>query len=159
METALVINSVRHLPDKGGFFYGDSSIGPVVGTAEFVSTGVKMYVTGEWKKHSMYGKQFQVKSFRYATPVDSLKALFGSGFLKGIKAGKATNVVETLGDKKDVYVSTPAHDHIVCRIDSHSRMGEGQQAQLHLDMERVHVFEPGETGMNISLDGDRASAN
>ena len=63
METALVINSVRHLPDKGGFFYGDSSIGPVVGTAEFVSTGVKMYVTGEWKKHSMYGKQFQVKSF------------------------------------------------------------------------------------------------
>ena len=71
----------------------------------------------------------------------------------------AVGVVETLGDRKDVYVSTPAHDHIVCRIDSHSRMGEGQQAQLHLDMERVHVFEPGETGMNISLDGDRASAN
>jgi hypothetical protein len=30
---------------------------------------------------------------------------------------------------------------------------------MYLDMERVHVFEPGETGVNISLDGVGASAS
>lgn len=99
METTLIIKSVRHLPDKGGFFFGESSIGPVTGTAEFVSTGVKVLATGEWKKHSTYGRQFRIASFRYATPTDSLQALFGSGFLKGIKGGKAASVVKTLGDR------------------------------------------------------------
>jgi len=69
------------------------------------------------------------------------------------------SVVEPLGDKMDVYVATAAHGHVICRIDAHSRIQEGQSLSLHLDMERVHVFEPGETGMNISLDGAGTSAN
>ena len=50
------------------------------------------------------------------------------------------SVVEPLGDKMDVYVSTDAHEHIICRVDSHSRIGEGQDLSLYLDMERVHVM-------------------
>jgi multiple sugar transport system ATP-binding protein len=68
------------------------------------------------------------------------------------------SVVEPLGDKMDVYVSTDTHEHIVCRVDAHSQIGEGQSFSLRLDMGRVHVFEPGEAGMNISLDGVAASA-
>ncbi|MFQ6047887.1 MAG: ABC transporter ATP-binding protein [Phycisphaerae bacterium] len=69
------------------------------------------------------------------------------------------SVVEPLGDKMDVYVSTERHEHIVCRVDSHSRIREGQALAVHLAMERVHVFEPGEAGMNISLDGVVASVH
>ena len=69
------------------------------------------------------------------------------------------SVVEPLGDKMDVYASTDVHEHIICRVDSHSRVGEGQSLSLYLDMGRVHVFEPGETGVNISLDGVGASAS
>ena len=42
-------------------------------------------------------------------------------------------VIEPLGDKIDVYVSTPSHDHIV-----------------YTDVSRIHVFEPGDKGRNIS---------
>jgi multiple sugar transport system ATP-binding protein len=62
-------------------------------------------------------------------------------------------VVEPLGDKKDVYVSTEAHDHVCCRVDAHARVAEGERLAMHLDMRRVHFFEPGETGMNVSLNG------
>jgi multiple sugar transport system ATP-binding protein len=68
------------------------------------------------------------------------------------------SVVELLGDKKDVYTATQSHDHIVCRVDSHAAISEGQSASLYLNMGRVHLFEPGETGMNVSLDGVGASA-
>ncbi len=68
------------------------------------------------------------------------------------------SVVEPLGDKMDVYFSTPSHDHLVCRVDSHSRVREGQDLAMHLDMSRVHFFEPGEAGVNISLSGNGATS-
>jgi len=66
-------------------------------------------------------------------------------------------VVEPLGDRMDVYVSTASHDRIVCRVDARTDVREGQGAPLYVDVTRVHVFEPGETGMNLTL-GDRAGA-
>jgi len=66
------------------------------------------------------------------------------------------SVVEPLGDKMDVYMSTPHHDHLVCRVDSHSQIREGQDLVMHLDMNRVHIFEPGDSGVNISLSGHGA---
>ena len=68
-------------------------------------------------------------------------------------------VVEPLGDKKDVYVSTEAHDHVCCRVDAHARVTEGERLAMHLDMRRVHFFEPGETGMNVSLNGAGLSSS
>ncbi len=66
------------------------------------------------------------------------------------------SVVEPLGDKKDVYVATRTNDHVCCRVDAHAKVKEGQQLPMHLDMSRVHFFEPGETGMNVSLNGATA---
>jgi len=67
-------------------------------------------------------------------------------------------VVEPLGDRMDVYVATKAHDKIVCRVDSHTRLREGQELPLYVDVQNVHVFQPGETGMNVTLLGDQAGA-
>ena len=69
------------------------------------------------------------------------------------------SVVEPLGDKMDVYLSTANHEHLVCRADSHSQIQEGQELPMYLDMSRVHIFEPGETGMNVSLSDTGASTS
>mgnify|MGYP005840717327 CR=1 FL=1 len=63
-------------------------------------------------------------------------------------------LVEPLGDRMDVYLQTPAHDRVVCRVDAHSRIEEGMNLMMHLDMSRVHLFKPGELGRNVSLCGD-----
>jgi multiple sugar transport system ATP-binding protein len=74
--------------------------------------------------------------------------------------GATVSVVEPLGDKMDLHVSTPTHEHIVCRVDAHRGLRDGIGLSLHLNMGQVHVFEPGAEGMNIGLScaGDQASA-
>jgi multiple sugar transport system ATP-binding protein len=67
-------------------------------------------------------------------------------------------VVEPLGERMDVHVTTKAHDKIVCRVDAHTHLREGQEMPLYVDVDRVHVFEPGDTGMNVTLLGDQAGA-
>jgi multiple sugar transport system ATP-binding protein len=70
------------------------------------------------------------------------------------------SVVEPLGDKMDLYVHTPTHSRIVCRVEADRSLRDGIQLPVHLNMDQVHVFEPGEEGANVSLNGsgDRASA-
>ncbi len=70
------------------------------------------------------------------------------------------NVVEPLGDKMDLHVQTPAHEHIVCRVEANRTLRDGMQLPMRVNMDRVHVFEPGEEGVNVSLKacGDRISA-
>jgi multiple sugar transport system ATP-binding protein len=60
-------------------------------------------------------------------------------------------VVEPLGDRMDVLASTARHDRIVCRIDVRQRVQEGQMADMQVDMDRVHFFEPNGAGRNVSL--------
>lgn len=61
------------------------------------------------------------------------------------------SVVEPLGDRIDVYCGTPRHDHIVCRIDAQTRVEENAPAVMQVDMDRVHYFQPGEDGRNVTL--------
>jgi multiple sugar transport system ATP-binding protein len=77
---------------------------------------------------------------------------------KGNALPARVSVVEPLGDRMDVYVTTQTHDKIVCRVDAHTHLREGQETPLYVDVENVHVFELGETGMNVTLLGDQAGA-
>ena len=61
------------------------------------------------------------------------------------------SVVEPLGDRTDVYCGTPRHTHIVCRVDTRTRVAEGAALQMHVDMQRAHFFEPGDDGRNVTL--------
>ncbi len=66
-------------------------------------------------------------------------------------------VVEPLGERMDVYASMARHPHIVARIDAHCSIQAGQNLMLYLDMRKVHVFEPGETGRNLGLSQAKAA--
>ncbi len=61
------------------------------------------------------------------------------------------NVVEPLGNDMDAYVSTALSDHKIVRVEADPSLKSGVSLHLHVDPKRLHVFEPGVTGKNISL--------
>ena len=60
------------------------------------------------------------------------------------------SIVEPLGEKMDVYASTDKHPRIVARVDAERGMSGEQKVDLHLDLNKIHVFEPGEAGANLT---------
>jgi multiple sugar transport system ATP-binding protein len=71
---------------------------------------------------------------------------------KGNSMKVKVDVVEPLGDKMDLYMASGSHPHIVCRIDSHSGIKESQELTMYVDVNRMHLFTPGETGVNVTLE-------
>lgn len=66
--------------------------------------------------------------------------------------------VEPLGDRKDVHMATSAGTRLIGRVDLRAAVFEGQELDMYIDMSRVHLFEPGETGRNIAIDAARSAA-
>ena len=59
------------------------------------------------------------------------------------------NVIEPLGNNMDVYLSTTLSDPVVARVEAQEGLRVDEQATLYVDLRKVHLFEPGETGMNL----------
>jgi hypothetical protein len=53
----------------------------------------------------------------------------------------------------DLHLSGPVHDHLVARVEASRDLREGMKLPMYLDMDRVHLFEPGDEGVNVSLTG------
>src|SRR5689334_19328205 len=60
-------------------------------------------------------------------------------------------VTEPLGKEMDVFMSTKLHDHVVGRVEAQGGLQMDSVATVHVDLRKVHFFEPGETGMNLSV--------
>jgi multiple sugar transport system ATP-binding protein len=103
---------------------------------------------------------------------DELAGKVGSHVVLGIRpehfslsptVGGATmqatlNVVEPLGNDMDVYLSTHLNDYVVARVKAASGLTMGATT-VYVDVSRVHFFEPGATGMNLSLTKALTHAN
>ena len=69
------------------------------------------------------------------------------------------NVVEPLGNDMDVYMQTNLNDHVVARVEAMPEavgsLGVGVSSEarvtMFVDLRKIHFFEPGDTGMNLSL--------
>jgi multiple sugar transport system ATP-binding protein len=68
------------------------------------------------------------------------------------------HVVEPLGNDMDIYMDTGMHNHVVARVEASNDLQAGSVVRLYVDVKRVHFFEPGETGMNLSLSNEPAHA-
>lgn len=83
---------------------------------------------------------------------------------QGVFAGKENcikvkiEVIEPLGNKQDVYARLGDGERIVCRIDSHIDLQENVEMPMYIDIMKTHIFEPGQMGQNVTLDGT-ASGN
>jgi len=61
------------------------------------------------------------------------------------------NVVEPLGDRKDVYLTASNGQKFIANLDPHTDIDINQQVTMFIDTHKAHVFEQGDTGANISL--------
>ncbi len=73
------------------------------------------------------------------------------------------NVIEPLGNDMDVYMDTTLHKHVVGRVEASAEYAAGglsvnAAATVYVDLRKVHFFEPGATGMNLSLVNETAHA-
>jgi multiple sugar transport system ATP-binding protein len=68
------------------------------------------------------------------------------------------NVIEPLGHDMDVHMETSLHDRVVGRVEASCGLQVGSQARMYADLRQIHFFEPGETGMNLSLLNESAHA-
>ncbi len=68
------------------------------------------------------------------------------------------SVIEPLGSDMDVYMDTALHDRLVGRVEAQSGLQIGAWTTVFVDWRRIHFFEPGETGMNLSLLNESAHA-
>lgn len=73
------------------------------------------------------------------------------------------NIIEPLGHDMDVYMRTALHDHVVGRVEAptgsvSAGLQVDAQATIYVDLRKIHVFEPGETGMNLTLETSSSPA-
>ncbi len=80
-------------------------------------------------------------------------ALTAEGRFAGDENSITTKLVvsEPLGEKMDLYLSTGQHGRVVARVDARRDLEPEQEITLNLDMNKVHVFAPGDTGENLTL--------
>jgi multiple sugar transport system ATP-binding protein len=64
------------------------------------------------------------------------------------------HVVEPLGHDMDVYMSTTYHQRVVGRVEACGAVLTERRTTMYVDLRKVHCFEPGETGMNLSLQSE-----
>jgi len=67
-------------------------------------------------------------------------------------------MLEPLGNDMDVYVQTKLHDQLVVRLEAQVGLELNTRVRLYADLRRAHFFEPGATGMNLSLTQESSHA-
>lgn len=76
---------------------------PITATGYFfdVSPGEFLELTGLWRMHEKYGRQFQARSYRSLLPasLEAMRRYLGSGMIKGIGPVLADRIVARFGEK------------------------------------------------------------
>ncbi len=64
-------------------------------------------------------------------------------------------VLESLGVRTDVYMTSGAGQKFIASVDPHTRLITGDAVRIHINIEKVHIFELEGTGRNVTV-SDRA---
>jgi multiple sugar transport system ATP-binding protein len=68
------------------------------------------------------------------------------------------NVIEPLGGDMDIYASTSLDNQVVARVEARPDLQVDTRIALHVDLRKIHLFAPGETGANLSRTSELAHA-
>jgi multiple sugar transport system ATP-binding protein len=60
------------------------------------------------------------------------------------------NVIEPVGIRTDVYLTNRAGQKFIASVDPHTELKVNDVVKMHIDLGKVHIFEP-ETGRNVTL--------
>jgi multiple sugar transport system ATP-binding protein len=61
------------------------------------------------------------------------------------------NVVEPIGIRTDIYLTHPDGQKFIAGINPHNRLEINDKTKMYIDLEKIHIFEPGQTGRNVTL--------
>jgi multiple sugar transport system ATP-binding protein len=61
------------------------------------------------------------------------------------------SIVEPVGNRTDVYLTHSNEQKFIAGIDPHTKLQANDVVKMYIDTERIHIFEPGETGRNLTL--------
>jgi multiple sugar transport system ATP-binding protein len=62
------------------------------------------------------------------------------------------NIVEPLGTRTDVYLTSKAGAGFVASIGTHLGPRPGEAVKIYIDLQKIHMFDSGETGKNVTED-------
>ena len=51
----------------------------------------------------------------------------------------------------DVYLESARGDRFIANVDPHVNIRMDQDVTMYMDAEKINIFEPGDTGKNVSL--------
>jgi exodeoxyribonuclease V alpha subunit len=70
-------------------------VGPLLGA----QAGEHLHMEGRWRNHPLYGRQFEVRSYRAVLPatVQGIRRYLGSGLIRGIGPKMAERIVDQFG--------------------------------------------------------------
>jgi multiple sugar transport system ATP-binding protein len=63
----------------------------------------------------------------------------------------AVNVIEPLGDHIDVCFTARGGEKVIASVNPHTKIEMDETLTMYVDTEKIHLFEPGDTGKNIGL--------
>jgi len=102
-----------------------------------------------WAKEVL-GKQLGSKVVMGVRPQAISDAPIRSKIMNDNVLPMKIGVVEPLGDKMDVYLSTPHHARVIAHIDAHRGLVPNETMAVHFDLDRLHFFEAGEQGTKLA---------
>jgi multiple sugar transport system ATP-binding protein len=103
----------------------------------------------DWAKDAL-GPKVGSKVVMGVRPQAVSDRAIGAPGLKDNVLSMKVAVVEPLGDKMDVYLSTPAHERIVAHIDAHRGLVPNETRPMYIDLDRLHFFELGSDGVKLA---------
>ena len=66
------------------------------------------------------------------------------------------NVIEPVGNRADVHLSNQRGDKFIASTDPYTKLKANDTVQMYIDLEKIHIFEPGETGKNVTLSSSKS---
>ena len=114
-----------------------------VGTFPAITQGAAIEASGNYTKHPVYGKQFQIASYVEKMPEDALamERYLGSGAIKGIGAALAARIVRRFGDDTmRIVEEEPERLAEIKGISEKKAMEIAEQMTEKADMRRAMIF-------------------
>jgi len=65
--------------------------------------------------------------------------------------GASVDIIESLGNHIDIYLTSNSGMKLIVNADTHIKTHMHDVLKVHVDCEKLHIFEPGEAGKNITL--------
>jgi multiple sugar transport system ATP-binding protein len=124
--------------EQGGKFYFDAGLRKLL-----IPDKHAQYLRGKANSSAVMGVRPEAISFhaegRFTGPENILPA--------------SIIVSEPLGEKIDVYLQLATHEkHVVARVEAQKGLKDGEEIAMYIDMDRIHIFEPGDFGLNLLKD-------